>query len=348
MKRIAVLHAQIPFSHGGAEIMVENLTKELRKRGFQTELISVPFRWYPENGLYDNMLMWRMLDLTEVNGEKIDLVIPTKFPTYGVQHPNKVLWLMHQHRAAYDLYFNKEHFGFGTIEHGREMQKRVVKFDRLSLKESKQIFTISKNVSDRLKENNDISARALYHPPAMYGRYYSDQYGDYVLSVGRLDPLKRNDLIIQALSYCDKKIHLFIVGKGPELDNLKKLAVQSGVEDRVTFWGFVENEKLLELYANARCVFFAPIDEDYGYITLEAFLSRKPVITCMDSGGVLEFVSHDKNGIVCQSRPEDLGTALCGLFQNESKCKALGAAGYQEVKDISWDYVVDTLTEGLH
>lgn len=346
MKKIAVLHAQIPFSRGGAELMVENLTKELQKRGFHAELIQIPFRWYPENGLYDNMLMWRMLDVTEINGEEIDLVIPTKFPTYGVRHPNKVLWLMHQHRAAYDLYWNQEHFGFGTIEHGKEMKQRVVKFDELSLRESKKIFTISKNVSHRLKENNGISSKQLYHPPAMYGKYYCEQYGDYILSVGRLDPLKRIDLVIQALSECDNHIKLLIAGKGPELESLKKAAVQAGVEDRVKFLGFVEDKKLLELYANARCVYFAPIDEDYGYVTLEAFLSQKPVITCADSGGVLEFVTHNQNGIVCQSHPQEIAAAIRRLFQDPKRCADMGNEGYQEVKDISWTNVVDALTEG--
>lgn len=347
MKKIAVLHAQIPFSHGGAEFMVENLTKELQKRGFQAELVSIPFRWYPENGLYDNMLMWRMLDLTEVNGKDIDLVIPTKFPTYGVKHPNKVLWLMHQHRAAYDLYFHKDHFGLGTVEHGSEMKKRIEKFDELCLKESKRIFTISKNVSKRLFDYNGISSTELYHPPAMNGKYYCGQYGEYVLSVGRLDPLKRIEFMIRALKECDRKIHLYIAGTGPEEEKLKKTAKQEGIADRVRFLGYVSEEKLLELYANAGCVYYAPVDEDYGYVTLEAFLSKKPVITCEDSGGVLEFVHDHKNGIVCRCDPQALGQAVQELFQNHTACMEFGMAGYEGVKGISWERVVDQLTEGI-
>lgn len=347
MKKIAVLHAQIPFAHGGAELMVEALTRELRARGFDAELISIPFRWYPENGLYDNMLMWKMLDLSEVNGETIDLVIPTKFPTYGINHPNKVLWLMHQHRAAYDLYMNQDHFGLGTIANGEQMKKRIIKFDHTALKESKKIYTISNNVSERLKENNALGSEALYHPPAHLGRYYTETYGDYILSVGRLDPLKRNDLIIRGLKYCDKKIKLLIVGRGTEKEKLQKIALEEGVQDRVVFLGFVEDEKLLELYANARCVYFAPIDEDYGYITLEAFLSKKPVITCNDSGGVLEFVKNQESGIVCRDNPEDLGVAADRLFENENICKSMGISGYDTVKNISWDNVVEKLTESI-
>ncbi len=347
MKKIAVLHAQIPFSHGGAEYMVENLTKELQIRGFQAEIVSIPFRWYPENCLYDNMLMWNMLNVEEINVENIDLVIPTKFPTYGVKHFNKVLWLMHQHRAAYDLYFNKSHFGLGTIENGEQIKKRIEKYDDLSFKDSKKIYTISKNVSKRLKEHNAKDSSELYHPPAMYGKYYCGKYDNYVLSVGRLDPLKRHDLLIRSLKYCDKNMQIFIVGRGKEEEKLKKLAVSEGVADQVKFCGYVEEKTLLELYANAKCVYFAPVDEDYGYVTLEAFLSRKPVITCDDSGGVLEFVSDHKSGIVCPCDPENLGNALWELFKNSTECKNLGNEGYEMVKDISWDHVVEKLTEGI-
>ena len=347
MKKIAVLHAQIPFSHGGAEFMAENLTKELNKRGFWAELVCIPFRLYPENGLYDNLLMWRMLDLTEVNGETIDLVIPTKFPTYGIRHPKKVIWLMHQHRAAYDLYFQKNHYGLGTVEHGSEMKKRIQKFDDLCLRESDRIYTISENVSRRLSDYNGISSEKLYHPPALYGNYYCSQYEKYVLSVGRLDPLKRTDLMIQALNECDPAIRLYIAGTGPEEENLKRTAEQEGVADRVEFLGYVSEERLLELYANAGCVYYAPVDEDYGYVTLEAFLSKKPVITCEDSGGVLEFVRNEQNGIVCACHSQAIGQAVSKLFQNHTTCKEYGQAGYDLAKEISWEHVVEKLTEGI-
>ena len=346
-KKIAVLHAQIPFSYGGAELMVKSLVEELKKRKFDAELISVPFRWYPENGLYDNMLMWKMLDLTETNGEKIDLVIPTKFPTYGIQHPNKVLWLMHQHRAAYDLYDNKAHFGMGTIENGDKMRQRVKAFDNQTIPQCEKIFSISQNVAERLKKYNGIEANALYHPPSMVGRYYCDKFEPYILSVGRLDPLKRIDLLIKSLPYSDVRMCVRIVGKGPEQDNLKKLAADLNVEDRVKFLGFVSDEELLELYANAQAIYFAPVDEDYGYVTLEAFLSRKPIITCTDSGGVLEFVENEVNGWVCSPDETMLGNVVNGICMKQKVCQEFGQNGYERVKNISWNQVIDSLTYGI-
>ena len=139
-----------------------------------------------------------------------------------------------------------------------------------------------------------MDALTLYHPPNNAEKFYSSCYGDYILSVGRLDPLKRIDLLIGALRHCSRGICATIAGRGPEMETLQKLAKALGVQDRVKFLGYVDDADLFELYANAFAVYFAPMDEDYGYITLEAFFAQKPVVTCQDAGGVLEFVSDAK------------------------------------------------------
>lgn len=344
-KKICVLHAQVPFIRGGAEIMVENLTNELIKRNFDAELIQIPFKWYPENTLYDNMMLWRMLDLEEANGQKIDLVVATKFPSYGVKHPNKVVWLMHQYRQVYDLYSTGT--GLEQTPRGAFVKSNVTNFDTKVINEAQSVYSISQNVSNRLKHYNGIDSQPLYQPPALTGRYYSDTYGSYVVSVGRLDLLKRNNLLIQSLAYCNKSIDIKIAGKGPEMENLMQLAEKLGVSDRVEFLGFISDEDLLSLYANAFAVFFAPVDEDYGFITLEAFLSKKPVITCEDSGGVLEFVSHNENGLICSHNPKDIAEKINRLYENKENSKRLGLNGYDRVKNITWDNVIDKLTRTL-
>lgn len=343
-KKVAVLHAQCPFMSGGAELMVKYLVKNLRDRDFDAELISIPFKWYPENTLYDSMLMWRMLDLSEANGQKIDLVIPTKFPTYGVDHPNKVTWLMHQHRFAYDLYYS-EH-GLSRQPNGETIKNTIQKFDTITLP-NQSIYSISNTVSNRLKKHNNLDAICLYHPPALVGQYECEDYGDYIFSIGRLDPLKRNDLLIKALKYTDKKVKLKIAGTGKERENLERLVEQESLKDRVEFLGFVSDEQLIRLYANCFSVYFSPIDEDYGYITLEAFLSKKPVVTCEDSGGVLEFVRDGENGYVCDNTPEAIGQRINDLYHKRNKCKELGVSGFNLVKDISWNNVIDELTKSI-
>lgn len=345
--KIAVLHAQAPFLRGGAEAHVENLTKELRQRGYEAELVSMPFKWYPVNTLLDSFLMWRMADLTESNGEKIDLVIALKCPTYLVQHPNKVVWLMHQHRVAYDLIDDKTAFGLNTVNGGKEAAETIQRMDNIALPEAKVLYTNSENVSKRLKKYNGIDSKALYHPPALMGQYYSDEYGDYILSVGRLDPVKRVDLLIRALPHCDKQIRAVIAGKGPAMEELQKLAHALKVEDRVDFLGYVPDEEVLKLYANALAVCFTPVDEDYGYVTLEAFLSKRPVLTCQDSGGVLEFVKHEENGFVSDGSPEELGGFMDKLYLDRTMVREFGELGFDRVKGITWDHVIDELTKTL-
>ncbi len=346
-KKIAVLHSQIPFMRGGAENLVNSLTRELRQRGYNAETVSMPFKWYPTQILLDQFLMWRLVDLSEVNGQKIDLVIANKVPNYMIQHSNKVIWLMHQHRQAYDLIDNETLFGLNTINGGAETAKKIRQMDQIAISEAKRVFSISKNVSSRLKKYNGIPSTPLYHPPALAGRYYSGEFEHYILSVGRLDPGKRTDLAIRSLQFCSNDISLKIAGKGAEYENLRKLAVSLGVDKRVQFLGFVTDEDLLKLYSNALGVYFSPIDEDYGYVTLEAFLSKKPIITCNDSGGVLEFASHNENALITQNEPEAIGQCFDELYNNKGKAKEMGENGFVLARNITWDAVIDKLTETI-
>lgn len=344
-KKICVLHASVPFVYGGAELMIKALVKNLIERGYDTELVQIPYKWYPAHSLYDNLLMWRLLDIQEANNEKVDLVIGTKFPSYGAIHPNKVAWVIHQYRQAYDLFETPE--GLNGNPEGETIRSTIKKYDEMCLNECKKIFTISQNVSDRLAKYNNICSTPLYHPPILSGRYYTEKYEKYILSVGRLDRLKRNDLLIKSLPYCDKEITVKIAGRGPELENLQHLAKKLNVEERVAFLGFVSDEDLLGLYANAGAVYYAPLDEDYGYVTLEAFLSSKPVLTCCDSGGVLEFVKDNLNGYVCECKEQDIAQGIQKLYRIPARLSDFGHNGYEAVKDISWDIVIDALTQTL-
>lgn len=344
-KRICVLHANVPFQQGGAELHVCALVTQLKLRGYDAELIQLPYKWYPEEELYNNLLMWRLLDLSEVNEQKIDMVIGTKFPSYGAIHPNKIAWVIHQYRQAYELFDTD--YGLSNTPNGKIIQNKIKKFDNISLGECKKVYANSKNVANRLKKYNGIESTPLYHPPKLFGKYICKEEEGYILSVGRLDPLKRVDLLIKALSYCDKNITVKIAGKGPELEDLKKLAFDLKVDERIDFLGFVTDEELIELYAGCNAVYYAPIDEDYGYVTLEAFLSKKPIITCKDSGGVLEFVKNEISGYITDPLAEDLGSKIQELIMNKKRGKEFGANGYEKVKGITWDHVIEELTENI-
>lgn len=345
-RSICVCSVQAPFITGGAEILVSELSGQLKARGFRVDVVNIPFKWYPVTDIVKQALMWRFADLTESNGEPIDMVIPTKFPSYLVKHPVKVTWLFHQHREVYDLY-GTSYCSFTDDPEEQEIRQTIIDMDNKTLRESREVFTISKNVSARLSRFNGIGSETLYPPPHYAGRYKQGEFGDYALYAGRLDQLKRCDLLIEAFRHVDPPARLVIAGRGPQLENLERQAERLGLADRIDFAGFVPEDELIDLYAGAFAVLYTPVDEDYGYVTVEAFLSGKPVVTCTDSGGTLEFVDDDRSGYVVEPNGEALGAAVNKLHADRAKARDLGAAGRPKVDGISWDHVIDRLTEPL-
>ena len=347
MKTALVCAVQAPFILGGAEILVQELRDNLARRGFKVDVAAVPFKWYPVSELVRQALAWRLVDVTESNGTPVDFVIPTKFPSYLVRHPCKVAWLFHQHREAYDLY-DTEYCSFRKTPEDDQVREAIHTMDTTALRECRTIFTISKNVSARLARYNGLSSEPLYPPPQHLGRYRCDGYGDYLFYAGRLDRLKRLDLAIDAMKRVRSGARLKIAGAGPLREELEKQIVGLGVEDRVELVGFVSAEELVDLYAGCRAAYYAPMNEDYGYVTVEAFFSHKPVITTSDAGGPLEFVAEDTSGVVAAPEPAALANAIDRLWMlPKSRLRDMGEAGFARVKDISWDHVIDRLTEAV-
>ena len=344
IRTVVVCEAQVPFVHGGAELHVRGLVDNLRRRGYRAERASVPFKWYPKEELLTQIAAWRMIDLSESNGERIDLVIGTKFPTYFVRHPNKITWLFHQYRAIYDL-CGTPYSEFTHAEADVRLRDRLIELDGNALRESRAIFSNARNTAERLSHYNGLSAEPLYHPPPLAGKLKSGSAGDYFLSVGRLEGTKRVDLIIRALQHVDRRSRLVIVGEGPLRPELEALAAATGAGDRVTFAGALNETDLVNLYAGAAAVVFPPYDEDYGYITLEAFLSRKPVVTTSDAGGPLEFVTDGVTGLVAAPDAGSLGAAMSKIVADSKRAAAMGDAGYERVRGISWDEAIDKLMQ---
>lgn len=347
MKSVVVCAAQAPFIVGGAEILVGELRRHLERRGFRVDVANVPFKWYPVSELPRQALAWRLLDLTESNGTPIDLVIPTKFPTYLVRHPRKVAWLFHQHREAYDLY-GTPYCSFTDGPEDQQVRAAIQAMDTTALAECRQVFTISQNVADRLGRYNGLSGTPLYPPPQHLGRYRNDGCGDYLFYAGRLDRLKRLDLALDALARTRPEVRLKIAGTGPLEGELRRQIARLGLGARVDLLGFVDADELIALYAGCRAAYYAPLNEDYGYVTVEAFFSGKPVITTRDAGGPLEFVTHDETGLVAEPTPDAVAASIDALWGwPQSRLRTAGEAGRARVAPISWEHVIDRLTEGL-
>ena len=342
VQTVLVCEAQVPFVHGGAEVHARELVRELKARGYEAELVSVPFKWYPKEEILPHAAAWRLLDLSESNGRPVDAVIATKFPTYFVRHPRKVAWLLHQYRAAYEL-CDTVFSDFTHTESDVGLRDTLISLDTRMLAECRRICTIARNISARLQKFNALASVPLYPPPRLAGRLAPGHYGDYVLSVGRVESVKRVDLLVRAMTKVDPPVRLMVAGVGSQSETVRREAESAGIADRVTFLGAVSDEELLTLYSNALCVAYPPYDEDYGYVTLEAFLSRKPVVTCVDSGGPNEFVVDGESGFSCAPEPDAIATAINTLAGNRRIAAAMGDAGYAAASKVTWDGVIEAL-----
>jgi len=342
IRTVVVCEAQVPFVEGGAEIHVRGLVAQLTSRGYLVERVALPFKWYPKQEILAHAAAWRLLDLSESNGRPIDLMIGTKFPSYFARHPNKVAWLIHQYRAAYEL-CGTEYSDFDHIEGDVGLRATLIDLDTKMLGECRSIFANARNTAARLAKFNGLTAEPLYHPPHLADRLRPGPYGDYVLAVGRLETVKRPQLAIEAMTMVDRPFELWLAGDGTQRANLEAFTVARGVSDRVRFLGTVSDDELLALYAGALAVAYVPFDEDFGYVTLEAFLARKPVITASDSGGTLEFVVDGVNGAIVEPKPEALAVAINQYAANRAKAAGHGDAGYARAADVSWDGVIEKL-----
>ena len=342
IRRVVVCEVQVPFVHGGAEYHVRALHQQLRAHGYQSELVSIPFKWYPKREILAHAAAWRLIDLSESNGEPIDLVIGTKFPSYFVRHPNKVAWLIHQYRAAYEL-CGTEYSDFTHDDEDVGLRRTLIDLDTKMLGECRRLFANAQNTANRLAKYNGLAAEALYHPPPFADRLARGPYGDYVLFVGRLESIKRPDLAVRAMRHVDEPIRLVMVGDGTQRMRTEELAVSLGVADRIEFAGSLDERTLGDLYKGALAVVYGPFDEDYGYVTLESFLSHKPVITTTDAGGPLEFVEHEISGLVSQPTAEAVAGAINRLASDKALAARLGDAGYERARLVTWDGVIEKL-----
>jgi glycosyltransferase involved in cell wall biosynthesis len=342
VRTVLVCETQVPLVRGGAELLVRQLVSELRQRGFATDRVSLPFKWYPKDEILPHAAAWRMLDLSESNGRPIDLVITTKFPTYFARHPNKVCWLVHQHRAVYELCATEfSDFHHEEIDVG--LRDRIMTLDERMLSECTGLYTISKTVTARLEKYNGLASTPLYHPPLLAPKLGPGPSGDYVLSVARLERNKRVDLIVRSLVHLPPHLRLIAVGDGSHRALIEREAEQLGVRDRITFAGAVADDELVELYRGALCLIYVPFDEDYGLATLEGFLAHKPVITARDSGGTLEFVRDGENGFVVEPTPAAIADAVARIDSNRTLAQSLGDSGRSVAAAISWDSVIERL-----
>jgi glycosyltransferase involved in cell wall biosynthesis len=342
--KVLVLSTKVPFIHGGAEELFDHLVRNLQATpGIEAEGFRLPFTWDPAERLIDEMLIARQLRLAN-----IDRVIALKFPAYLVPWKNKVIWLIHQYRQAYDL-LDAGKSNIPATSRGSEIVSAIRVADSVAFREANYIHTISPSVSQRLLQYSNYASSMLRQPLNDPEIFTGAEGQGYILATGRINAGKRQYLLIKALKY-SPKTKLVIVGPPDSVDDahyLYRLAREEGVEDRVTLdLRFLSRVELANFVNGARAVAYLPFDEDsLGYCTMEAFQAGKAVLTTTDSGGVLDIVRHQETGIIVSPDPQSVGDGMTILTDNPGLASRLGSAGRvaMDAQGLSWPTTIAKL-----
>ena len=344
--KVAIASVQVPFITGGAEVLARDLCDQLVARGHQAAIVTVPFKWYPIETLLDAMAAGGLVDLSEVNGERIDRVIALKFPAYYLRHDRKVLWLCHQHRQAYDLW-GTPHGDLHLHPRGEAVRRLIVRSDNEAFAEARAIYTIGRNVAERLRRFNDVEATVLHPPPRDADRLRCDGYEDFVFFPSRLDPMKRQRLLVEAARHLGTPARIVLAGAGSdrEVTHLTEMVTRHGLSDRVRLLGFVSDEEKVRLYATCLAVYYGAVDEDYGYVPVEAMLASKAVLVHPDAGGPAEFVTDGESGFVVSAEPEAIARQIDALWHDRALARAMGERARASIaaRRIDWDHVIGRL-----
>lgn len=379
MKIAIVGPSPVPYTIGGAENMAWGLCEAInQKTNHQAELIKLPLREYSFWELVESYYSFYNLDLSH-----FDAVIVTKYPSWMVRHTNKICYMVHTLRGLYDtyhfmgmpkdvkkgvpeidellcymdenplpvsleLFFNKlfrlkenqtipqEYFNFP----GPFIRKIIHYLDNCAMSMGVNKFAaISDTVRNRKEYYPENAAVETIYPPTTNAKGSCGEYR-YVFMISRLDAPKRIDMLIEAMKYVKGDIQLLIAGTGPQEQELKKMAEG---DSRIRFLGFVKDEEVEDYYANSLVIPYFPYDEDYGLITIEAMLHKKPVITTADAGGPTEFVENDQTGFVTEFDANAIAEKIEYFACNPKEAMRMGENGYNRVKNITWEKVIDQL-----
>jgi len=343
-KRVAVVTSDVPFVEGGHLVIARATVRALREAGHEADLILTP-----QNRFGRQLRAYAATRFTDVGmdglGRTIDQVISFRFPSYAVRHPVHVCWLNHRMREYYDLWdvLRGQLRWKGRIK--ESLRRALIRTidTRLLKRNVTKLFAQSKTIQARLARWGRIPAEVLYPPPPQRD-YRTESYGSFIFTVSRLHALKRIHLLVDAMAMVrNPSLKAVIVGDGPQRPALEALIRDRGLEGRVVLLGETDEKSILDRYARCRAVFFAPLREDYGLVTAEAFASRKAVLTASDSGGPVELVEDGRTGFVTEPRPEAIADKLDLLADDKTLAERMGANAFAFMSGISWEGVVRRL-----
>lgn len=342
--KILIVNSMSPFIWGGAEELATHLQKNLVIAGHEAEILRIPFQWEPFSRIPSQMLMVRAFELWEV-----DRVIALKFPAYLIRHPQKTLWLLHQYRQAYDLFDAKQsNIPCNTL--GDDIRSLIKKADNESFLESKHIFTNSQITRNRLLKYNDFDSEVLPPPINDPELFIGGKSKDYIFAGGRVNSIKRQYLLLEALQHTSKDVKLIIAGPPDSRADAKKLeemVEQFGLSDRVKLdLRFLPRTDYATYLNQSTAVAYIPFDEDsLGYVAMEAAIAGKALITTHDSGGILGLVTHEQTGWVAEPTATSLAEIMSTAWTSIKHTQDYGIAlqTHWQNMNINWPSTIEAL-----
>jgi glycosyltransferase involved in cell wall biosynthesis len=342
--RVVVASTVMPFVDGGGTLILDWLEEALREHGHEVDVIRLPFRLHTE-GMPSRLAGMRLFDVAEHG----DRMIAVRYPAHVLRHPQKVVWFIHHHRPLFDMWSTRYRDVHDDAE-GRTIREMIRHADNVTLGEARHLFTNSRVVGGRLRRFNGLESEVLYPPVSHPERFRTDAYGDFIFYPSRINEHKRQSLAVEALAHTTTPVRLVLGGQFDDPHYppvLEGLAREAGVVDRLTILDrWISEDEKIGLLAYCLAVAYMPYDEDsYGFPSLEAYHSRKAVITTTDGGGTLELVSDAINGLVAKPDPVAVAACFDQLWEDRNAAQRMGEAGERRVHElgISWDNAVRRL-----
>lgn len=305
---------------GGAEVSTRRLMESLRKRGIESSMVVFGYRCIPTGWVADYPIHF-ITPHTEPRWHK-----PRSWASLG----RSVVQFYLAMRCSGSSILHVQGAGNGIIAPALAARlprrwKMVVTLRgsdirinarqdpvhrrRLAhlLRQSDAITAVSMELADNVADLYGDSVPSLYVIPNGVEPFWFEPSENipaenYVLFVGRLHPVKGLDYLLEAWKLlrrrCRRMPQLWLVGEGPERENLEKMAREEGISDSVRFWGAVQDmEQLKALYSGARALVLPSRSEGLGNVLLEAGACGTICIGS-DVGGIPEVIVDGETGFL--------------------------------------------------
>lgn len=351
-------------SSGGAEILTHEIARRLVKLSNQVIQFSSYFNGAAKEEIIDGVkiireghsdlrtlffsVQFRAFLYYKREHKKFDVVIDEihgmPFFTPWYVRGKKIVLIC---EVASDLWIKSFGLFFGTL--GRLIEK----FYFLYIYTSTHFMAISQSTRNDLLANGVDKNRVTVLPMGINipknARYGRKEKKTTFVFVGRLVPAKGIEdalIAIKKIKEQNRNCKLWVIGKG-DTSKLQDLCNKLKINDLVTFFGFVEEEKKFSLLSRAHLLIHPSVKEGFGLTIPEAGFAGTPVIA-YDSPGLRDIVKNNKNGILLsKNSPDAIANAAIRVLGDPTFYQNLCTIAKEEATQYNWDNTVQAVLDSI-